>query len=237
MSNRLTDDIDSERANGSGETVSDVVFRRMRQDIILGTLAPGSRIKLEHARDRYSISISSLREILSRLGAESLVVAEGQRGFQVSPVSKQELLELADIRIVLECHALGLAFANGDLEWEGSVVAAHHRLAAVERTLLVGDASRTIDWVRYDWEFHQALVAACGSATLIRNLSSVFDRFIRYHMLAQSFRGKPVVDDHRLLLDHALKRQVDAAQDMLRHHVRKGVEHIMKSPQFLSSCA
>ncbi len=216
------------------ETISDAVFRQLRQDIILGILPPGSKIKLEKARERYSISISSLREILCRLSAENLVLAEGQRGFEVSPVSRQELIELADLRIVLECHAIGLSFSAGDLEWEGSIVAAHHRLAAVERKLLTGDISRTIDWVRCDWEFHRAIVAASRSTTLLQNLSSVFDRFLRYHMLAGSFRGNAVVDDHRLLFERALARDADGARQIITTHIQKGVEHILKEPKFLS---
>lgn len=222
-----------ERVNDLSESVSDAVFRRLRQDIILGILPPGSKIKLEKARERYSISISSLREILCRLSAENLVLAEGQRGFEVSPVSRQELTELADLRIVLECHAIGLSFATGDLEWEGSIVAAHHRLAAVERRLLAGDTARTIDWVRCDWEFHRAIVAASKSTTLLQNLSSVFDRFLRYHMLAGSFRGTAVVDDHKLLFERALARDADGARKIITSHVQKGVEHILKEPGLL----
>ncbi len=217
------------RVAESTETVGDVVFRQIRQDIISGALPPGAKIKLEQAKERYSISVSSLREILSRLTNENLVIAEGQRGFEVSPASRKELVELADLRIVLETHAIGLAFAAGNLEWEGQIVAAHHKLAAAEKNLLAGDASRTIDWVRYDWEFHQAIVSACNSATLMTTLSSVFDRFLRYHMLAQSFRGKAVVDDHKLLFELAIKRDVEGAREVVRRHVQSGVEHVLKS--------
>ncbi len=214
---------------GTAETISDVVFRQLRQDIISGTLPPGAKIKLEQAKERYSIGISSLREILSRLATENLVVAEGQRGFEVSPASRQELLELADLRIVLETHAIELSFVAGNLEWEGRVVAAHHRVAAAERKLLEGDMSRTVDWVRCDWEFHQAIVSACNSSTLMATLSSVFDRFLRYHMLAESFRGRPVVEDHKLLFDLSLKRDVAGAIAVVRRHVLSGVEHVLKS--------
>jgi DNA-binding GntR family transcriptional regulator len=213
----------------TSETVSDVVFRQIRQDIISGALAPGAKIKLEQAKERYSISISSLREILSRLTTENLVLAEGQRGFEVSPASRKELEELADLRSVLETHAISLSFAAGNLEWEGRIVSAHHKLAAAEKKLLAGDASRTVDWVCYDWEFHQAIVSACNSETLMKTLSSVFDRFLRYHMLARSFRGVPVVDDHKLLFELALKRDVEGACAVIRRHVQSGVEHVLKS--------
>ncbi|RDJ06775.1 GntR family transcriptional regulator [Rhizobium grahamii] len=211
------------------ETVSDVVLRQIREDIISGRLAPGAKIKLEQARKRYSISVSSLREILSRLTTENLVLAEGQRGFEVSPASRKELEELADLRLVLETHAIALSFAAGNLEWEGRIVAAHHKLAAAEKTLLSGDASRTIEWVRYDWEFHQAIVSACNSTTLMTVLSSVFDRFLRYHLLARSFRGQPVVDDHKLLFQLALKRDVEGAQAVVRQHIQSGVDHVLNS--------
>lgn len=211
------------------ETVSDVVFRQIRQDIISGFLPPGSKIKLEQAKEHYVISISSLREILSRLAMEYLIVAEGQRGFEVSPVSRRELGELADLRIMLETHAIELSFADGNLEWEGRIVGAHHKLATAERNLLTGDTSRTIDWVRYDWEFHQAIVSACNSSTLMATLSSVFDRFLRYHLLAKTFRGPAVVEDHKLLFEAALKKDVEGAKAIVRKHIKSGVEHVLKS--------
>lgn len=211
------------------ETAGEIAFRRIRQDLISGALPPGSKIKLEQARARYSVSVSTLREILSRLTTENLVVAEGQRGFEVSPASKRELLELADLRILLECHAISLSFTTGDLDWEARLVAAHHKLSTVEQALLSGDTARTEEWVRYDWEFHQAMVAACNSASLMSALSSVFDRFLRYHLLAESFRGQPVVDDHKRLFELAMNRDHEAAREMLRKHVQNGTDHVLLS--------
>lgn len=116
--------------NGSG-----VVFRKIREDIISGTLAPGAKIKLERAKERYSISVSSLRKILCRLTTENLVLAEAQRCFDVSPASHKKLAELADLRSVLETHATALSFPTGNMEWQDRIVAAHHKLAAAEKKL------------------------------------------------------------------------------------------------------
>ena len=211
------------------ETAGEVAFRLIRRDIIAGSLAPGQKLKLEQLKDRYTVSVSTLRETLSRLASENLVVAEGQRGFEVAPVSVGELENLGDLRLLLEAHAISLSFAAGDLDWEARVVAAHHKLSAVERRLLEGDHQRTVDWVRYDWEFHQALASACGSAVLMDALSSTFDRFLRYHLLAQSFRGKPVTDDHRQLFELAMQHDVDGACAKLKHHVRSGIDHVLQT--------
>lgn len=211
------------------ETVGEATLRQIRGDVITGALAPASKIRLEQAKVHYGVSVSTLREILNRLVAENLVVAEGQKGFQVAPTSKQELSELADLRSLLENHAIGLSFSTGDLDWEAGLVAAHHKLAAIERRILNGDASCTSEWVRYDWEFHRALVASCNSLALMNTLSSVFDRFLRYHLIAESFRGAPVVEDHQQLFERAMNRDVDGARAILNRHVHDGTEHVLKS--------
>src|SRR5690349_6250608 len=107
------------------EAIGEGVYRRIRQDIIFGRLAPSQKLKLDALRDRYGASVSTLREILNRLCSEGFVVAEGQRGFEVEPVTAAGFREVAGMRLLLECHALEASFAAGDLEWEGSVVAAH----------------------------------------------------------------------------------------------------------------
>ncbi|MDB5505531.1 MAG: transcriptional regulator, GntR family [Devosia sp.] len=213
-------------------TVGDQAFLRIRADIIAGTLPPRQKLTLDRLKDTYGVSISTLREILNRLTTEDFVVAEGQRGFEVSPATEAGLREIADLRLLLESHALDLSFAAGDLEWEGRVVAAHHKLAAIERRLLEGDSRRTPEWIAYDWAFHNALISACGSDLLMKTHRSVFDRFLRYHMLAASFRGPAVAKDHEVLFHMALARDAKGARKMLAGHVAGGIEHVLSTGVF-----
>ena len=122
----------ADRAEGI-EAVGDDGYRRIRSDVVFGRLRPGQKLKLEALKETYGVSVSTLREILSRLTAEGLVIAEGRRGFEVPPVSIDNLKELADLRLLLESHAMQVSFENADVEWEGRVVSAHHKLA-VDRT-------------------------------------------------------------------------------------------------------
>ena len=209
--------------------VGEMAFRRIRDDIIAGALPPGHKLRLEALKARYGASVSTLREILNRLASESLVVAEGQRGFEVAPASADNLREVADLRLLLESHAIRLSLAAGDLDWEGRVVAAHHKLSVVEAQLLAGEIERTAQWVRYDFAFHNALISACGSRTLLDLHASVFDRFIRYHMLAASFRGSAVADDHRALFDLAMQRDIEGIVGKLTSHIRSGVDYVLST--------
>jgi DNA-binding GntR family transcriptional regulator len=114
------------------DSVSEKAYRRIRTDIIFGKLVPAEKLKLERLREDYGASVSTLRELLNRLASEGLVVAEAQRGFEVAPVSEENLRELAQLRLLLESHALALSFTAGDMDWEGRVVSAHHKLAQIE---------------------------------------------------------------------------------------------------------
>jgi DNA-binding GntR family transcriptional regulator len=213
-------------------TIAESTYRRIRTDIIFGRLAPDEKLKLDSLRDRYGTSVSTLREILSRLTSEGLVVAEGQRGFEVAPVSPENLKEISALRQLLESTALELSFAAGNVEWEASVLAAHHKLQLTERRMMDGDRSITEQWKRYDWEFHQALIAACGSRVLLEAHAGVFDKYLRYQMISLTFRGQIAADEHRQMLAAALAHDAATAQTVLRRHIDGGVEHSLAAKAF-----
>ncbi|MFC3125478.1 GntR family transcriptional regulator [Pseudoroseomonas globiformis] len=210
-------------------SVGEAAYRRIRSDIIFGRLAPGQRLGLDRMRETYGASISTLRELLSRLASEDLVMAEGQRGFEVAAVSAAELQEVAALRLLLETHALEQSFAAGGLDWEGGVVSAHHKLAALERNLLAGKPADAALWKRYDWEFHHALIDACGSSTLLKAHTAAYDRYLRYQMVAVVFRGEVAADEHRNLLDAALARDAPTACELLRRHIDGCVAQVLET--------
>jgi len=178
-------------------------------------------------RDVYSASVSTLREVLNRLSSEGLIIAEGSRGFEVTPISPEDLREVAAMRCLLESHALRESFAAGDMDWEGAVVAAHHKLAAMERRMAAGERSVAETWKRYDREFHHALISACGSKVLLETHAAIFDRYLRYQMIAAVYRGGIAEGEHRQLLDCALRRDWKTAQSTLTKHVNDCVDHMI----------
>jgi DNA-binding GntR family transcriptional regulator len=131
-------------------SLAERTYRRLRGDIVFGRLAPAQRLPLDRLRAQYETSVGTLREVLSRLASDGLVTAEGARGFAVAPVSADHLRQVASMRVLLECHALRESFAAGDVDWEGRVVAAHHKLAAMEKRMAAGDRPVAETWKRYD---------------------------------------------------------------------------------------
>jgi DNA-binding GntR family transcriptional regulator len=208
-------------------TVGSSTYETIKHDILFGQLAPGSKLKLDALKARYSASVSTLRETLNRLASDGFVAAEEQRGFFVTPVSKDDLIEIANLRSLLECHALRLSIENGDTEWEGDLVAAHHKLHRMEVQMQSGDETEKESWKRYDWEFHLALIRACNSQNLLSLHSKIYDKYLRYQMLVLTFRGEVATKEHKAMLDAALVRDAGTAIRLLDEHIQNGLQHTL----------
>jgi DNA-binding GntR family transcriptional regulator len=208
-------------------TVSERSYERIRADIVFGRLAPGARLKLDRLSADYVVSVSTLREILNRLASEGLILAEDQRGFRVMPATAADFQDVAAMRLLLESHAIRLSFGAGDLEWEGRVVAAHHKLAMLERRMMAGDRSAIEAWKTYDREFHRALIDACRSEMVLDLYCEVFDKYLRYQMVADVFRGEIAATEHEALQAAALSRDADAACAILERHVNGCLAHTL----------
>ena len=209
-------------------TVGTTIYQQVRRDIIFGSLEPGAKLKLNALKSRYAVSPSTLREILSRLASEGFVEAPEQRGFFVAPVSAEDLTEIANLRILLECYAIEQSVALGDVDWEGDLVAAHHKLDLSEKQMLSGDHSEKESWKRYDWEFHLALIQACRSRNLLDVHSIVFDKYLRYQMLVLTYRGEEAVREHRKVFELALARDVKGTRAALEEHIVNGLSHTLR---------
>ena len=79
---------------------------------------------------------------------------------------------------------------------------------------------------RYDWEFHQALLSACGSRVLLDSHAAVFDKYLRYLMIAVIFRDR-AAQEHQKLLECALKRDAKGAQAILATHIMDCVAYTL----------
>ena len=210
------------------ETIGESVYRRIRSDIIFGVIPPGQKLRLEKVSASYGTSISTLRELLNRMCSEGLIVAEGQRGFEVARVSAEDFKQVAALRLLLENHALEQSFAAGDLNWEGRVVSAHHKLAVMEKLMLRGQRKNPELWKHCDWDFHHALISACGSDVLLSTHALIYDRYLRYQMIAVVFRGEIAAREHQALLESALKRDWKRAQTIMISHIQGCVDHALR---------
>ena len=206
-------------------SVTENIFKKIKYDIVFGNLKPNQKLKLNSLQKEYNVSISILREVLNRLCGDGFIIYKVQKGFFVSPISKQDLYEIADLRIMLETHALEISIKNKDYEWEAELLGAYHKLNHAENELEKNNLNAKSLWTKYDAEFHQMLIKKCNSLNLIRIHEVIFDKYLRYQLLILKYRGKDSIKEHKNLLDYSLTSNIQKAQNTLRNHIKKGVEY------------
>lgn len=212
-------------------TLNASALGQLRADIIACRLMPNERLRVEALRERYGMGISPIREALMRLEAEGLVELEQNKGFRVSEVSRENLFDLMRTRVEVEAIALRWSLENGGVEWEAELLGAFHRLS--RQTKIDPDNPDAISraWSKNHAHFHAALVAACGSPTLLSIRSRLFEQAERY--VALSIMSKaPLRDDvaeHKHLMRAALNREFDKVVELNRVHIHRTLDKVAGS--------
>ncbi len=213
----------------STKTQSDRMFDSLRDDILACRLLPGSKLRINDIAETSEVSLGAVREALSRLGAEGLVVAESQKGYRVSPLSAEDLRDLTEARVEIEQIALSRSIAQGDLEWETNLVAAWHRLSKISKQPLESPSGLE-QWSAAHAGFHLALVSACGSNKLLQIRAQLYQQSERYRRYSGVVaRERNVFGEHQKIFDAAIGRDTAAATEAMVKHLRLTTEVILNS--------
>jgi GntR family carbon starvation induced transcriptional regulator len=217
---------DDSAQTAGADTLSERAANLVERDIIAGDLAPGARLGIVDLVQRYEIGATPLREGLSRLVSRGLIVGIGQRGFRVAEISRDDLLDITQMRSVVEIEALRLSILHGDDAWEAGIVGTLHQMRRhIART---GNEFRegAPDFDRLHKAFHTSLLAACGSRRLLAAHSDLYDQAYRYRrvMMRSLDSGRKFVAAHQNLADRVLARDIDSAQAMLAAHLRSTLD-------------
>ena len=107
------------------ETLEEQVYQKVRAEILTGKLRPGQRLRLASLKADHGVSLSVVREALTRLAEQKLLRLQPQLGFEVASLSVPDLLDLTAARVAIEGLAVRQAIERGDVAWEAKLVAAH----------------------------------------------------------------------------------------------------------------
>lgn len=195
-------------------------YRRLREELVRGRFQPDAQISPAEVAARMGVSLGAVREALSRLTSECLVVAEPQRGFRVSPLSERDLADLLDARMNVEDLCLRRAIECGEADWESGLLTAYDLLSRTPEH--DGQEGVAQDWLDAHETFHKALVSACDNAWLLWTRGVLYTQCERYRSLAVrgDIVGRDLNSEHRALMEAAIARDRDLACALLRKHYR-----------------
>ncbi|WP_416957776.1 GntR family transcriptional regulator [Nocardioides sp. T5] len=209
-------------------TLAESAYLRLRSELLRGDLAPGSKLRINDIAGRYAVSPSVVREVLARLAEQGLILAMPQRGFAVMELSIADLEDLTRARKLIEMMALRESIADGDLSWESSVLAAHHRLNRTTMTTSEGHVSD--EWADAHAEFHHVLLSGGRSSRLTNiadNLRDCSSLYIHWSRELADDTGRDVAAEHREIADLTLARDADAAADALGRHIERTTQALV----------
>ncbi|MFJ8828192.1 GntR family transcriptional regulator [Streptomyces sp. NPDC102467] len=196
---------------------SDLAYAELRERILTGGLAAGSRLAQYELAESLNMSITPLREAIRRLSSEGLLTVETHRDVRVSTMTADEARQLFEVRLSLDPTAAGLAAKR---RTESDITAMR---AAVDQLLPVtrrwGEGALAAHRV-----FHQTLYRASRNDVLIKMLDDLWDKSDRYRRLGLDLppgdepRTRDLEEHHRLV-DLVVDGQADQAAQLMYDHI------------------
>ena len=192
---------------------------RLRDEIIQGKIRPNERLIAADLAERLNTSRTPIREALQLLEAEQLVVA-AKRGYVVREHTKEEIVEIYEVRAALEGMAARLAAQKtGTSAYKEIEAIGAHRdslIASNDRKLIVD----------LNDEFHAAIFSACGNSRLDRINRSNSQHFFNYRIseLYTKEETKISIKGHALILKAIKNHDGDQADSAAQEHVRDALK-------------
>jgi DNA-binding GntR family transcriptional regulator len=205
-------------------TMTEQVMARLRDMILSGDLAPGSRLDQNDLARRFGVSLVPLREALARLQSSGLVRIVPHRGVFVESLSVEELLDIYQVREALEELAARLAAPR----LSAADLATLDRLKIeMEQTAKIDDFDAFLDLHR---DFHFTIYRAAGRRHLLQLLTQLWDLSARYrHFQLYAFpeRMRTSLFEIQAILEACHRRDPDALALLVRYKVHQTVVSLL----------
>ena len=189
------------------------VYNRLIDDIALGVLRPGDRLREVALAERLAVSRTPIREAIKDLEADGLVEHVPRVGAAIKVLSYAEVVELYEMRAVLEGVAARLAVrAASELELQELVKLNERMVASLDNATQMAQLNRM---------FHRALFNAAKNRYLLQSVSMVQKTMlvIGPSTLTEVSRASAVIEEHAVLLDALLRRDPVAAELAMVAHI------------------
>jgi DNA-binding GntR family transcriptional regulator len=186
----------------------DVIVDKLRRAILDGSIAGGTQLKQNDTAADFGVSVVPVREALQRLVAEGLAVLHPNRGVTVTQVSEKDFLEIAELRALLEPHALRLSaphLSRGDFEHSESLL---HQAAASDDPLVKAELH---------WGFHRSLYKKADRPRLIAQIGNLYSNINRYLLPVWSAVGLSPnwIDSHMRIVTAIRGQRIEEACELI----------------------
>lgn len=210
---------------------SDKAYRALLDDIVNGTLAPGTALAEVEQSARLGVSRTPLREALSQLRKDGLIEQQRGRGLTVTQVSLDDIVELYELRQPLEQQAAKLAAQRGDTQ-------VFARLAAEFRNadqLIEGGEIGIRAYYALNERLDRAIEDAIESPYLVSALKSLHLHLARIRRLSRRdpARLKAAAIETLVIIEAIVDRNSDLAASATQVHMQQSLRNSLETARSL----
>ncbi len=197
------------------QPLRDVVFEHLRNSIINGDLKPGERLMEVQLAEHLGVSRTPVREAIRKLELEGLVVMVARKGAYVADVSIKDILDVLEVRSVLEGLAAYLSAERmTEEELEELELISYHFKRCIEN-------GNTEGMIEKDMQFHDRIFKSTRNAKLIQIAQSFQEQVQRFRITYFSEYNQPkdLLMEHQVILEAIANRDAVAAQQVAQQHI------------------
>lgn len=209
-------------------SLADEVTVKLREAILTGRLQPGERLSENLLAHSMQVSRGPVREALSTLEREGLVIVRRNQGTFVARLSRQDLDEVYSLRRLLEPFAVQLAIQHGEPAHFQKMQAILDQMAAAIERGITGQESAELDLA-----FHTVIYQAARHKRLYDFWT---DLQPQVHILLLSrtvanpdFRHSGVITDHQNILNAIRDKDEAQAVQLVVDHLQSSYARIIES--------
>lgn len=186
----------------------------LRDAIVDGTIAPGSRITEGELSEKMQLSRATIRSALQQLAGEGLTTLKRYAGWSVVRLSASDVWELYTVRSTMERLSARLVAAKIDPQATSAIRKA---LAHLERQCRTGAWDKIAD---ADFKFHKTIVQLAGNGRLVAQYASIESQVRMYIRSLDSLLFEPaaIVEQHEKIADAIMAGDVAGAGDLAEAH-------------------
>jgi len=194
-------------------TIADFIYHSLSERIVAGDLPAGDKLRQDHIAREFDTSHVPVREALLRLEAHGLAQSIPRRGTRVTALDPDEIREVIEMRVSLE--VLALTHAIADLNQDDIDAADAARVAC-------DDADDMVAWEKLNRGFHRVILTPCAMPRLLAAIDDLHIASARHLFANWQHRWSRRVDkDHAAIVQAMGRRDVTAACEILRRHLRR----------------
>ncbi|WP_424630140.1 GntR family transcriptional regulator [Bradyrhizobium sp. SYSU BS000235] len=208
-------------------SVSETLYGRLRDGILSGDFPPGLVLRQEELSRRFGASRVPLREAMTRLEVEGLVVLRPRRGYAVLSLEPAEIREIFELRAVVEEHLAGIAAKT---RTEKDVAAVQQSLSRMER-IAAKTPNQTDKWMDENSEFHARLLGAAHRRHAGRFAGMLRDQ-VEPYIRVEIGLTKEVMqaeDEHRRMFDALRAGDAPRLRKLCRQHCENTASRLIKA--------